>query len=387
MAKIHIHSARTDNEQPAQAAEELVKQLGDSNPKLVTLYATRAYDHRALNAAVRARLPKSTRLIGATTSAPIDNTGMHFNGAALGALTGDFEVGLGIGHGLSVDAMSAGNQAISRAREELGVRPVDIDTRHYVGCVIDDGYRYKKEELLLGILEKNPSLLLVGGGASDHEQDPAKQMALVHLDGEVAGDAAVLALFRTDAPFAALRHHAYMPTGRTLTITKLDDTQKRVLEIDGKPATQRYAELLGISIDELDYPNQKGFGGFSLALRVGREYFMRSPWFPNADGSILFANLLQEGTELELMRLGNMAESTVKFFQEELPRRVQSPQCVLLFNCTGRVWLSQAAGTVDQLSDSFKSAPPAIGMNAWFETYCGFHISSTLTMLAFGANE
>ncbi len=382
-----MQTARTTQLDPIAAAEDLVRQLqGGATPKLITLFASRDRDQLALNRALRERLPAGTRLVGATTGGELDNQGIYQGSVVLGALSGDFEVGLGLGTGLSVDAVGAGGAAIKRAAQELGVRQQDIDARKFVGLVIDDGFRYKKEELLLGILEKNPTLILVGGGASDHEYDPAKASALLHVDGEVATDCVLVALFKTNAPWAALRSHWYVPTGERVVITKVDESAQRALEIDGKPAALRYSELLGVPVDELEYPKPRGFAAHPTALKVGREYFIRSPWKPLPDNSILFANLLEEGTELELMKIGDMAGATRSFFQEELPRRVQNPQAALLFHCGGRMYYSHVTGTASQLADTLRHAPSAAGMNVHFEIYSGFHINTTLTVLAFGGN-
>jgi hypothetical protein len=381
-----MQTVRTTQSDPVAAAEDLVRQLEGNRPQLVTLFASRDRDQLALNRAVRERLPPGTRLVGATTAGELDNSGIHSGSVVMGALSGDFEVGLGLGTGLSVDAVGAGAAAIKRAAQELGVRQTDIDPRQYVGLVIDDGFRYKKEELLLGILEKNQTLVLVGGGAADHEQDPARQSALLHVDGEVATDAVVVALFKTQAPWAALRSHWYLPTGERLTITRVDESATRALEIDGKPAAQRYADMLGVPVDELEFGKPRGFAVHPTALKVGREYFIRAPWKPLTDGSILFANLLEEGTELELMKIGDMAGMTRGFFQEELPRRVPNPQAALLFHCSGRMWYAGSTGTIPQLAETLRHAPAAAGMNVHFEIYSGFHINTTLTVLAFGGN-
>ncbi|WP_164008881.1 FIST signal transduction protein [Pyxidicoccus trucidator] len=387
MAQVKMHTARTTLKEPDAAAEDLLSQLGGTHPRLVTMFASRERDQVALNRAVRARLPQGTRLIGATTAGELDNTGIHEGSVVLSALSGDFEVGLGLGSGLSVDAIGAGAAAIKRACEDLGVRQQDLDPRRYVGLVIDDGFRYKKEELLLGILEKSQTLVLVGGGASDDNRDPAKQSALVHVDGEVAGDAVLVALFKTNAPWAALRSHWYVPTGEKLTITRVDESHTRALEIDGQPAAKRYAEILGVEdVNQLEFGTPHGFAVRPTALRVGREYFIRAAWKPQEDGSILFANLLEEGTELELMKMGDMAGMTRAFFTEELPRRVQNPQAALLFHCGGRMWYASATNTVSQLAETLKAAPTAAGMNVHFEIYSGFHINTTLTTLVFGAN-
>jgi hypothetical protein len=387
MAQVKMQTARTTLKEPDAAAEDLLSQLGGTLPRLVTMFASRERDQHALNRALRQRLPQGTRLIGATTAGELDNTGIHEGSVVLSALTGDFEVGLGLGSGLSVDAIGAGAAAIKRACEDLGVRQQDLDPRRYVGLVIDDGFRYKKEELLLGILEKSQTLVLVGGGASDDNRDPAKQSALIHVDGEVAGDAVLVALFKTSAPWAALRSHWYVPTGEKLTITKVDESHTRALEIDGHPAAKRYADILGVEdVRQLEFGTPQGFAVRPTALRVGREYFIRSAWKPLDDGSILFANLLEEGTELELMKMGDMAGMTRSFFTDELPRRVQNPQAALLFHCGGRMWYANATNTVAQLAETLKAAPTAAGMNVHFEIYSGFHINTTLTTLVFGAN-
>jgi hypothetical protein len=378
--------ARTAERDPGPAADDLCKQLGSSKPKLVVMFASRDRDQRALNRAVRERLPAGTRLIGATTGGEIDREGMHFGSVVMAALSGDIEVGLGMGQGMAHDAAAAGETAVRNAARELGARADDLGTRKYGALVIDDGFAYRKEELLLGVMAMNQAMVAVGGGASDNEPDPAKQSSELHVDGEVAGDSAIVALFKTDAPWAALRSHWYAPTGQTLRITKIDSTAKRALEIDGKPAAQRYADLLGVTPADLEFGTPNGFAVRPTALRVGREYFIRAPWKPLDDGSILFANMLEEGSELELVKITDIVESTKKFFEVEVPARVHNPRAALLFHCSGRKWFAQSTGKIPGLSDAFKSAPPCVGMNVHFEIYCGFHINTTLTSLVFGAS-
>jgi hypothetical protein len=125
------------------------------------------------------------------------------------------------------------------------------------------------------------------------------------------------------------------------------------------------------------------------ALRVGREYFIRAPWKVMPDKSILFTNLLEEGSEYEVMKRGDMIGHTTRFFQDEVPRRVKSPQGALLFHCSGRHWIAMGMGLEEQLSNTFRDAPkfPVAGMNVYFETFCGFSINNTLTSLVFGSSE
>lgn len=387
MATVRIKNARSNSPVPADAINEIMDQLGPIEPRLVTLFASRDRDHQALNQALRERLPEGTRLIGASSAAEIDRAGVQFGGVIVGVLEGDLEVGVGLGVGLSKDAMSAGAAAMRAACEQLGTRPRDLDPKTHIGVVIDDGYQNKKEELLMGVLDQNQGVLLVGGGASCSEMDPAKQSSLVHVNGEVTNDAVAMAVIRTSAPFAALRHHAYTPTEEQMTITGVSDDGYRALTIDDQPAAARYAELIGVEVGELPFGMPKGFSDRPLAMKVGREFFMRSPLTPLPDGSILFANLLEEGVEYDLMKLGDQPSAMRKFFTEEVPRRVSNPQSALFFHCNGRQYVAMQSGHMEALSESFADAPDCVGFNVQFESYCGFHINTTLTALVFGSAE
>jgi hypothetical protein len=384
MAGIDLTSARTRERDPARAAEALVAALSGATPKLVTLFAPDAMDHRALNRELRRRLPPATRLVGASGGGEIDRTGVHRDSVVIGALAGDFELGLGLGTGLGRDAIRAGGDAMRRACADLGVVMGDLERGRHVGLVIDDGLRFKKEELLMGALADTADVTLVGGGAGAYELAPGSDRARVHVDGEVATDAVLIALFATAAPFAALRTHWFLPTGEKLTITRVDPSCTRALEIDGRPAAARYAERIGVEIADLAYGSLKGFEARPTALRLGREHVLRAPWMPMPDGSVMFANLVEEGMELELMRLGDTSALTRRFFTEEIPARVHDPGAALFFHCGARSWHLAAAGESERHNATFADAPPCAGMDVCFEIWNGLHLNCTLTALVFG---
>jgi len=385
MSEVNLTTHRTSQSDAKLAADELLQGLDGTKPKLATVFANRNRDLPALVKSLRERLPKETRLVGATTGSAIDSMGFHNGEAVLALISGDLEVGIGLGKGLSDDALGAGTRALQHASQELGKKESDLDPHRYVAMVVDDGFRYKKEELLLGVLDRNPTLTVVGGGASDNMMGP-NPGADVIIDDEIATDAVAVVLFRTDAPWAALRPHAYLPTGERLTFTKVDDATKRVIEINGRPAAAEYARLLGIGIDELEFGKPHGFSLRPTALRVGREYFMRSPHMPLPDGSIKLISHVTEGTELELMKMGDMVDMTKKFFTDDLPARVKSPRAAILFNCGGRSWVAHSLGIQQAIGDTMKFAPPIVGLDVAGEIYNGFAIDTTLTVLAFGAN-
>lgn len=253
--------------------------------------------------------------------------------------------------------------------------------------VIDDGYKGKKEEFLVGMLDVNPTVTLVGGGSSN-TTPPGPGVDIepeVHIDGEVVGDAVAVALFRMGAPWSVIRHHAYVPTNERVVITKVDGSAKCAVELDGKRAVDRWSELSGCPVEELEA--KAALVTTCTALKVGREYFMRSPWKPLPDGSILFGCMLTENTELHVMRLGDMPTMLTQFLTEELPLKVQSPRGLLAFECGMRALTSHMMGQNDKMAEALGKGPKLAGMAAAFEVCNGFQLSSTMTGLAFGESR
>jgi len=237
--------------------------------------------------------------------------------------------------------------------------------------------------MLLGVLEKNQGLVVVGGGAGGYEF--MKGTGWMGVDGEVFSDGVVTMLFRSTAPWAALRTHWYEPTGQRVLVTKVDVAARRILELDGRSAGQRWAEIAGVPPEHLTFGFPEQYLRWSLAMKVGREHFLRSICKSMQDDTLESMNMVQEDLELEVMRAGDIVESTRRFFTDELPRRVQNPTAALLFDCGARKFYAHLTGKVGEVGATLASAPPAAGSTVQFETYCGFMVNSTLTSLVFGS--
>ncbi|NUP06108.1 MAG: hypothetical protein HOW73_08620 [Polyangiaceae bacterium] len=384
MVQVRVQSARSTNTSPDAAAEEVLGALGSFSPKVLFGFVPGPFDQRAFHTALRARLPKETRLITSSTGGEITNEGLHSEGLVVTGLGGDIEIGVGWATGLSKDAAKAGSTAMESAARELGERVSNLD-RRCGAIVLDDGFKMKKEEMLLGVLERNQGLVVVGGGASGYEF--MRGTGYIGVDGEVFSDGCVVMLFRTNAPWQAMRSHWFEPTGQRTRLTKVDLATRRIIELDGKPAGPRWAEIVGVPPEHLTLAHPDQLLRWALAMRVGREYFLRAIGKSFTDDSLESMNMVQEDLDLEVMRLGNMIESTRRFLSEEVPRRVPNPTAAMFFDCGARKLFATMTGKLGDLSDAFKLAPPCGGMTVHFETYCGFMVNSTLTSLVFGTHQ
>jgi hypothetical protein len=384
MSRVDLECAHAAGAEPETVAGELVAKLAGPEPVLCFAFASPDRDHGALAKALRAALPPTSRLVYATSGAPISSSGSMRDSVVLAALSGDLEVGLGLGSDLDGDPVGAGASAIRQAARELDLAPQELPTLSTVGVVIDDASRQRKDEFLLGILDANPALSLVGGGAGDGRPPGPSSRAVVGIDGEIGAGAGLVALIRTGASWKTFRHHAYQPTGDTIKVTKVDDTYLRVREIGGMPAAQAYAERVGVAVQDLEFGKAGGFSKHPTAMRVGREYFLCAPWIPLPDGSILFAQRILPNTELEIMQQVDLVDALEQFVQTELPRELPDATCALYFNCYGRYQQARSLGIEEALEARYARGPRAAGMNAVFEIFKGFQVNSTLTALAFG---
>jgi len=367
-----------------QSVEQALSQLSGAPAKIVFGFVPGPWEHREFHHALRAALPKETRVVTTSTGGEITNDGLMTERLVVASLCGDIDIGIGYATGLTRDAARAGGEAVEMAASQLGMRVADLD-RRYGGIVIDDGFKMKKEEMLLGVLEKNQGLVLAGGGASGYEF--MRGTGWLGADGEVISDGVLLVLFRTSAPWNALRAHWFEPTGKRVRLTKVDVLARRILELDGKSAGQRWAEVVGMPAEYLTLAHPKELMSSCLAMRVGREYFMRAITKSMQDDTLESANMVQDDQELEVMRAGDIVASTKRFFEEEVPRRVPNPTAALLFDCGGRKVFSMMSGKLDELSATFKLAPPCAGFTVQYETYCGFMVNSTLTSVVFGSDS
>ncbi len=76
-----------------------------------------------------------------------------------------------------------------------------------------------------------------------------------------------------------------------------DPAQRVVHEINGEPAADAYAEMLGVELDEL---NSDLFSKNPIMLRNGDDYYIRSLRSVNADHSLSFFCAMEQGLVLTI---------------------------------------------------------------------------------------
>jgi len=223
------------------------------------------------------------------------------------------------------------------------------------------------EEQLNDMLGNHTNVLFVGGSAGD---DFKFQSTSLFVDGEVYTEAAVLLLMEPTNGYMILKTQSLDPTDKKLTPTRVDEKRRVVIEFNGKPATEAYAEALGISVEEL----AKKLVEYPVGLVFDADnFFVRSP--RQIEGaSISFYCAIKEGQELTILH----SEDIVKGTRNDL-QKCEDVKAVIDFCCCLRILELKSKDLLNEYAKIFEDVP-SIGFSTYGESYIG-HINQTSTML------
>ena len=257
-------------------------------------------------------------------------------------------------------------KAFQSFEKSLGKPMKDLNPEQYVGMIMIDGLSGCEEKLndQLGNLTNVP---FVGGSAGDNFKF---QTTWLFADGKAYTDAAVLLLMEPANGYSILKTQSFTTTDKKLTPTKVDENRRMIIEFDGKPATEAYADVLNISIDEL----AKTLGKHPVGLLFDEDnFFVRSPM--KIEGtSIIFYCSVKEGLELTVLVSDDIVAATRADLQ-----KCGELQAVVDFNCCLRTSELNKKNQLKEYSEIFREVP-AIGFATYGESFIG-HINQTSTML------
>src|SRR5262249_38236606 len=159
-------------------------------------------------------------------------------------------------------------------------------------------------------------------------------------------------------PIAIIKSEHMRPTGKKTVVTQASG--RLVFELDGRPARERYAQLLGVRDSEL---TRELAGSRPFACRVAGASYVRSVSRiePNA---LRFACAVAPGTVLELMEPGDLIGETQQALAQARSAAGGELAAVVAFNCLGRFLEAEQSGLVDRLGEAY-AAHPVVGFNTY----------------------
>ena len=363
-----VQKAISTEQDPKAAAQQLCQAIGE-DAKLVLFFASSAYDPDAISAAVGEAF-SGAQTIGCMTSGELISGQMTKNAVVAmgfgGDVIGDVTV-QAIADATNRDQVTA---ALTAAAGDVGSTPSALDAGKLAGIVLTDGMSVG-EEIVMERLGEMSNVTFVGGSAGD---DLKFESAPVYANGKAYRGGSVLALFAPVGPFEIVKTQSFEVLEPRLVVTKADEAARTVIEFNGKPAVQAYAEAIGCDVDQL--PDH--FMSNPLGLLVdGGEPFVRSPQQLNGDAVVFYCRIA-EGMELALLQGRNICTDT-KAALDAANVNGASVKGIVNFHCILRTLELEAKEQTQEYGELFSDIP-MVGFSTYGESYIG-HINQTSTIL------
>ena len=359
-----------------QAARAALTQAGGQGASLVLLFSTSRHDPQELRDGVRTVVGSGARLIGGYAVGIVTNDQLAYDGYQVGVallVSDDIQAQLFIQTGL------AGNEEATGWALGLQLAGASFSGTPNVLLFYDSVNRASGRfelnmatPLLNGMRQSMPVLPAMAGAGL--VGDMQCQATYQWFDDLIVQQSALALVLSGDVRMDTTILHGCRPASDYHTITKTDGAM--VLEIDGRPALEMIADLLGdqagiswrdysffvtlgvnkgdrFSYDEDDYANR-------LCLRVDKQ----------RQGLVMFEPDLLPGSRVQLMRR-SVDMAYVRERTEALLDRLDGRKLLFAFyiDCAGRA--GSYAGTEDeeaaQLQLALKHRVPLLGIYSGVE--------------------
>jgi hypothetical protein len=359
----------TTQQSPTAAAADLQNQLKGFSPKMIVFFASSVINPQGISKEIANAFP-DCEVIGCSTSGELVSGQMLDNCISAMAF-GDHAVA-----NIKVEVLTnitTDDNAVSKAFESFEKyynTPMDsLDPSKYVGFVFIDGMSGCEERINEQIGDLT-DVTFIGGSAGD---DLKFKSTYVYANGQAYKDAALLVLFKPAAKFGFLKTQSFVSSGKILKVTKTNESKREIVEFNNKPATQAYAEALGVPIDKLGDHLFKN----PLGLMFGESPFVRSPRVIE-NNSVLFYCSVKKDIELSLLNSTDIINDTARAIEEKR-KEMGGISAIINFNCILRTLDLKQQNRTKEYGALFSSIPTA-GFSTYGESFIG-HINQTATML------
>ena len=359
------------------AVREFHAGVGGADTALVLFFCSSAYDLEALAEEMNA-LFGDTPVVGCTTAGEIGPVGYRgstlagasFPGGTCSAVSGRLAE-------LQQFTMARGQGFAQNLRRGLEAHAPHADGRNSFGLLLIDGLSIREEPVTRTLQAALRDIALFGGSAGD---DLKFEKTQVFHEGAFHDDSAVLVLMSTELPFRLFKTQHFVSLNERLVVTEADTERRVVREINGLPAAEEYARLVGVDVDEL---GPACFARTPVVVLIDGADYVRSIRQAMPDGSLAFYCAIEEGLVLRVARGAELVANLRQTFAR-LRADIGPPQLVLACDCILRNLEISQSGVKPQVEELLR-LNNAVGFSTYGEQYQGVHVNQTLTGIAIGS--
>ena len=359
-----------------QAVEEFHDVVAQPNMELVIFFCSSEYDLNVLAVEMN-RLFAGIQVVGCTTAGEIGPAGYHqhsLSGVSFSA--GSYVAVSGLLDRLSQFDIARGRDFAQTLLQRLENKAPDAGPDNSFALLLIDGLSIREEPVAHALQYALGKVTLFGGSAGD---DLKFAKTYVYIDGCFRSDSAALILINTSLPFRIFKTQHFVSTDKRLVVTEADPVGRIVKEINGLPAVEEYARLVGVDVHEL---NPMRFAASPVVVMIDGTDYVRSIQKANADGSLTFFCAIEEGLVLRMAHGVDMVNNLVQTF-DKIREEIGPPQLVLGCDCILRNLEVSENGLKDRVKEIFQRNN-TIGFSSYGEQFRGIHVNQTFTGIAIG---
>ena len=359
-------------------ANEILANVKCDEIELLLFHTSTLFDLDTVAKEISARFPH-VNIVGCTSAGEFNKNGYGTEKLlAVAFLKNEFSIATALVPNLGEVNFDEAHDIASGLRRALQGRKRRYDTEQHFVISVLDGLTRHEEHFLETFATAFGNIPHLGGSAGD---DLKLEATYVFYNGEFHRDAAVLLLVGTGKPFTVFSiDHINSPVSK-LVVTHADPESRTVYEINGEPAAQYYASLLGMKAEDL---TPDVFSMFPLAVMVGGKYFIRSIQKVDlATNAITFYCAVDIGIILTFVQLGDCIEA-LESKLDKLRTQLGEPEFVYACDCFLRR-LEIQQGKNDHEIRRLQQMYNVAGFNAYGEHIHSVHLNQTFTGVYFAA--
>ena len=376
MSVQNIRMAQSCAMETRQAVEEFHAAVAQPNMELVVFFCSSEYDLDVLAAEMN-RLFAGIQVVGCTTSGEIGPAGYRTHSLSGASFSlGSCVAVSGLLDRLSQFDIARGHEFTQYLLQRLESRIPEASPDNNFAFMLIDGLSVREEPVAHALQYALGKIPLIGGSAGD-DQRFAK--TFVYSDGRFHSDSAALILINTSLPFRVFKTQHFVPTDKRLVVTEADPAKRIVKEINGLPAAEEYARLVGIDVHEL---NPMRFATSPVVVMIDGTDYVRSIQKANTDGSLTFFCAIEDGVVLRVAHGVDLVNNLEQTF-DKIRAEIGQPQLVFGCDCILRNLEIIQNGLKDRVEEILQRNN-TIGFSSYGEQFYGVHINQTLTGIAIG---
>jgi hypothetical protein len=372
-----IRTAQSSATEASQAVAEFHAAVVQPQMELVIFFCSSEYDLEVLAEEMN-RLFAGVHVVGCTTAGEIGPAG-YLQHSLTGASfpTGSSVSVSGLLEKLSQFEIARGQEFAQALLQRLESKVPTASPENSFALLMIDGMSIREEPVAHALQYALGNITLFGGSAGD---DQKFVRTYVFSDGQFHSDSAVLILINTVLPFRVFKTQHFIPTDERLVVTEADASERIVKEINGLPAAEEYARLLGVDVDEL---NPMRFAASPVVVMIDGTDYVRSIQKANPDGSLTFYSAIEEGVVLRVAHGVGLVNDLEQTF-DKIRAEIGQPQLVIGCDCILRKLEIAQNGFLERVAEIFR-VNNTIGFNSYGEQFHGVHVNQTLTGIAIGS--